>query len=90
VVNLLRGLGPSFQSWARDVRHMDLNRLDFDTLCSETFNEEQSIRRGEEQSNTNRGSALTAGKEKELQAGKGQQDSDGNENGGVSKSWKGL
>jgi len=69
---------------------MDLNRLDFDTLCSETFNEEQSIRRGEEQSNTNRGSALTAGKEKELQAGKGQQDSDGNENGGVSKSWKGL
>jgi hypothetical protein len=24
---------------------MDLNRLDFDTLCSETFNEEQSIRR---------------------------------------------
>lgn len=80
VVNLLRGLGPSFQSWAREVRHMDLNRLDFDTLCSETFNEEQSIRRGEEQSNTNRGSALTTGKEK------GPQDSDGN--GGAFKNWK--
>jgi gag-polypeptide of LTR copia-type len=37
VVNLLRGLGRPFQSWAREVRHMDLNNLDFDTLCSEAF-----------------------------------------------------
>jgi hypothetical protein len=43
---------------------MDLNNLDFNTLYSKAFNEEQSIRRGEEQSNTNRGSALTTEKEK--------------------------
>jgi hypothetical protein len=44
------------------VRHKDLNALDFDSLCMETFNEEQSIERNEAQSNANRGSALTAGK----------------------------
>jgi hypothetical protein len=29
---------------SRDIRHKDLNTLDFDSLCTETFNEEQSIR----------------------------------------------
>jgi hypothetical protein len=77
VVQLLRGLDQPFQSWAREVRHKDLDALDFDSLCTETFSEEQSIERNEAQSNTNRGSALTAGKgkEKEPQANKGQQDS---------------
>jgi hypothetical protein len=65
IVQLLRGLGRSFQSWAREVRHKDVNTLDFDSLCIETFNEEQSIKRNETQSNTNRGSALTAGKGKD-------------------------
>jgi hypothetical protein len=70
------------------VRHKDLNALDFDSLCTETFSEEQSIKRNEAQSNTNRGSALTAGKEKEKepQANKGQQDS--GKNGGASKDRK--
>jgi hypothetical protein len=40
VVQLLRGLGQPFQSWAREVRHKDLDALDFDSLCTETFNEE--------------------------------------------------
>jgi hypothetical protein len=82
VVNLLRGLGRPFQSWAREVRHMDLNNLDFDTLCSKAFNEEQSIKRGEEESNTNRGSALSTKKEKGSQ-NRSQQDSE--ENGGALK-----
>jgi gag-polypeptide of LTR copia-type len=43
IVQLLRGLGKPFQHWAREVRHKDLNALDFDSLCTETFNEEQSI-----------------------------------------------
>jgi gag-polypeptide of LTR copia-type len=88
VVQLLRGLGHPFQSWAREVRHKDLDALDFDSLCTETFSEEQSIKRNEAQSNTNRGSALTAGKgkEKEPQANKGQQDA--GKNGGASKDWK--
>jgi len=64
VVHLLRGLGQTFQSWAREVRHKDLDALDFDSLCTETFSEEQSIKRNEAQSNINRGSALTAGKGK--------------------------
>jgi transposase InsO family protein len=89
VVQLLRGLGRPFQSWAREVRHKDLNALDFDSLCTETFNEEQSIKRDEAQSNTNRGSALAAekGKEKGPQANKGQQDS-GKTGGATSKRWK--
>ena len=53
VVNLLRGLGRPFQSWAREVRHKDLNALDFDALCTETFNEEQSIKRNETEANIN-------------------------------------
>ena len=47
VVQLLRGLGQPFQSWASEVRR-----------------EEQSIKRNEAQSNTNRGSVLTAGERK--------------------------
>jgi hypothetical protein len=65
IVQLLRGLGRPFQSWAREVRPKDLNALDFESLCMETFNEEQSIKRNEAQSNTNRGSALTAGKRRD-------------------------
>jgi hypothetical protein len=59
------------------VRDKDPDALDFDPLCAETFNDEQSIKRNEAQSNTNHGSALTAdkGKEKGPQANKGQQDS---------------
>jgi hypothetical protein len=47
------------------------------------------IKRNEAQSNTNRGSALTAGKgkEKEPQVNKGQQDS-GKTGGATSKDWK--
>lgn len=30
-----------FQSWAPEVRHLDLNTLDFDSLRTEVFNEEQ-------------------------------------------------
>jgi hypothetical protein len=77
VVQLLRGLGQPFQSWTREERHKDLDALNFDSLCTETFNEEHSIKRNEAQSNTNRGSALTAGKgkKKEPQANKSQQDS---------------
>jgi hypothetical protein len=52
------------------VRHKDLNALDFDALCTEAFNEEQSIKCNEAQSNINRGSALTAGKGKETGNGK--------------------
>jgi hypothetical protein len=47
VVQLLRGLGHPFQSWAREVRHLDLDKLDFDSLCAEPFHEEQSIKRNE-------------------------------------------
>jgi hypothetical protein len=88
VVQLLRGLGRPFQSWAREVRYKDLDALDFDSLCTETFSEEQSIKRNEIESNTNRGSALTAGKgkERETQDNKNQLDSGMNE--GAFKDWK--
>lgn len=77
MVQLLRGLSRPFQSWAREVRHKSLAALDFDSLCTETFNKEQSIKHNEAQSNINRSSALTAGKgkEKEPRVGKDQQDS---------------
>ena len=65
IVQLLRGLGRPFQPWAREIRHKDLNELDFDTLCAQTFNEEQSIKSNEMYSIINRGSALIAGKGKE-------------------------
>src|ERR1700722_9283947 len=55
----------TFQPWAREVRHKDLNALDFDSLYTETFNEEQSIKRNEVHSNINLGSALKAGNGKE-------------------------
>jgi hypothetical protein len=58
----------TFQPWAREVRHKDLNALDFDSLCAETFNEEQSIKRNEAYSNINHGSALKAGNGKEKEA----------------------
>jgi hypothetical protein len=99
IVQLLRGLGRPFQPWAREVRHKDLNALDFDTLCTETFNEEQSIKRNEAESNTNRGSALTAGKGKDKgkstnksqhdsgSSNKSQQDS-GKTSSGSSKPWR--
>ena len=56
------------------MRHLDLD-LDFDSLCTQTFNEEQSIKRNEALSKTNRGLALMDGngKEKGPQANKGQQ-----------------
>jgi hypothetical protein len=64
------------------VRHLNLD-LDFDSLCAQAFNEEQSIKRNEALSKTNRDLALMDGngKEKGPQANKGQQDSgktDGN------------
>ena len=73
---------------ACEVRDKDPDALDFDPLCAETFNDEQSIKRNEAQSNTNHGSALTAdkGKEKGPQANKGQQDS--GKDGEDSKRWK--
>jgi hypothetical protein len=64
IVQLLRGLGQPFQSWAREVRHRNLDTLDFDDLCAETFAEEQSIKRSETQSNSNRGSAMSTQKDK--------------------------
>lgn len=86
IVQLLRGRGQPFQAWAREVRHRNLDDLDFAFLCTETFSEEQSIKRNETQSNTNRGSALKAEREeKGPQANKGQQDSEAN--GETSKRW---
>jgi hypothetical protein len=66
------------------VRHKDLNTLDFDILCTQAFSEEQSIKRNEAQSNTNRGSALAAGKEKGPEANNSQQDL-GKTNGGIKR-----
>jgi hypothetical protein len=51
IVQLLRGLGRPFQAWAREVHHKRLDQLDFASLYAETFNEEQSIKRDEIQSN---------------------------------------
>jgi hypothetical protein len=90
IVQLLRGLSRPFQSWAREAHHKDLNALDFDALCIETFNEEQLIKRNEAQSNTNRGSALTVGKErgKSQSTNKSQQDNGKTLRGGASKRWR--
>ena len=75
IVHLLRGLGQPFQSWAREVRHRNLNTLDFDTLCAEAFAEEQSIKRNETESNSNRGSAMnTRGKDKKKSKNKDKKD----------------
>ena len=84
IVQLLRGLGQPFQSWAREVRHRDLDTLDYDALCAETFSEEQSIKRSETESNFNRGSAMSTNG---IGKGKGK-DSKEKKSGQEQKYWK--
>lgn len=85
IVQLPRSLSRPFQARTHEVRYKSLDQLN---LVSETFNEEQSIKRNEAQSNINRGLALIAGKGKErgLQANKSQHDSGKDE--GDSRRWK--